>query len=123
AFQTTTGAVVFSDTNINNIRLDGSVLTIQLDSDTVITTDFFAIERIVIRDNLVGIQLLDGQYLAFDSRTISLTRRGGLSGEGPNAEPILVIRVDGQEIQTDISGWQHLRIFENSLQVVYDSGW
>ncbi|MGB7337450.1 MAG: DUF6531 domain-containing protein [Phototrophicaceae bacterium] len=123
ALQTVTGAIVFTDTSISNLNLENSLITLTLTSGISISTDFYNIATIVVLDNLTEIQLLDGQRLLLDGDTIRVTRRGGINGEGPNVEPVLLLDVDEFSLSTDMIGWQTLTLLDDNLQVIYDAGW
>lgn len=124
ALQTNSGAVVFTDRNIGNLSLDSSVLSITLDNGTNISTDFFAIDALLLIDNIIQVHLSNGRKMVFEGTQLSLTRRGGIAGEGPNAEAILIVQVDDSRIETDMNGWDIFSILNESqnnpiTQVIY----
>lgn len=120
--ETLSGALFFTDKNITNLALNSSVLTIELEDGRTIRTDFYAVESIIALDDLIALRTQAGQRLIVDSTQLEITRRGGINGEGPNAEPVIVFRADSDEIRTDLASWDILTILDNSLRVLYPQG-
>ena len=117
--ETRSGNTFFTDKNISTLSIDGSILEVELDDGTNFRTDFYAIESVIAVDEFLAVQLLSGQRLIFDGRRIEITRRGGINGEGPNVEPIVILEVDGSTIETDLAGWDILTVLDDSLRVLY----
>ena len=124
ALQMSSGAVFITDEDIADIALESSILTIRLQSGLTVSTDFYAIEAIQVIDGITRVRLINGHDMIFDGLNLRFTRRGGISGEGPNAEPILIIQVDDARIETDMVGWDVFSILDNdadrpTVQTIY----
>jgi RHS repeat-associated protein len=107
AFRTLdTDAVFFTNQDVIQLEFVAGIATMRLANNQLITTDFYRVAEILAVDNLVVVRMLDGQRILLEGETIDVRRRGGLNGEGPNAEPVNVFTLDGTVIETDLSGWQ-----------------
>jgi hypothetical protein len=77
-------------------------------------TDFYRLTEILAVDDFVVLRTIDNQRIVLQGDTFDLRRRGGITGEGPNAEPINLLTIDGTTIETDFAGWNTLAIIDNS---------
>ncbi|MGJ3239861.1 MAG: DUF6531 domain-containing protein [Anaerolineae bacterium] len=122
ALRSRDGAVLVTENDIERLSVDSAVVTLRLDDRRTFSTDFYDVSSIRIGAEAVVVRLRDGQRLLLSGDRVSLTRRGGISGEGPNAEPIHVVSVDETTLITDGDGWQTLAQIDGQLIVLYESG-
>ncbi|MDQ7034449.1 MAG: DUF6531 domain-containing protein [Anaerolineae bacterium] len=101
-------SLFFTDQNVTQLEFLGGMITIGLANGQLIETDFYRIAELRAVDGLVILRTVDNQRIILDGDNFNFRRRGGLNGEGPNAEPINIITVDGERLDTDMSGWQTL---------------
>lgn len=119
------GAVFFTNQNVTELAHVAGYTTIRLENGQLIVTDFYRIEALLAVDGLVVLRMDDGQRIILEGNSFDFRRRGGINGEGPNAEPVNLMQVDGTTIQTDLSAWQTLAALRDddgyTLRVVYGS--
>ncbi|MEO1287156.1 MAG: DUF6531 domain-containing protein, partial [Chloroflexota bacterium] len=123
ALESQSGALFVTDADIDLLSIDGSIVTIALNNGVTINTDFYATNIIINQGTETEVRLEDEQRLALAGQNISLTRRGGMEGEGSNAEPVILVDVDGAIIATDMSGLDTVRLTDTSIDVIYSAGW
>jgi RHS repeat-associated protein len=114
--------IFFTDQNITLLKQDGSITQITLENGQTISTDFYRIQSLVAVNDLLLLTMQDEQQILLEGQTFEFLRRGGINGEGPNAEPVNILRFDGVEIQTDLMAWQTLALVDEQLRVFYSDG-
>jgi RHS repeat-associated protein len=102
------GAAFFSDESISAITFSQSITEVTLTDGRSIRTDFYRIRQIQAAEGLLIVTTPNNQRMIFTGTTFDFTRRGGINGEGPNAEPVNLFNVNDNELSTDLSGWHTL---------------
>ncbi|MCA9915228.1 MAG: hypothetical protein KC496_17865, partial [Anaerolineae bacterium] len=119
AVRSTTGAIFFAAQNIEQLSHLSGISEIILENGQQITTDFYRISSLSAQDNPLILRTENEQTAYFEGDVFSFLRRGGISGEGPNAEPINRFLFDEQEFQSDLQNWDVLSALHSELQVFY----
>lgn len=113
AFRTEDGSVFFTNQDVAQLEFVSGIATIRLANNQLIVTDFYRVAELLAVDDLIVARMIDGQRIVLEGETLDMRRRGGLNGEGPNAEPVNVITLDGTAIETDLTGWQTLAVLRD----------
>ena len=104
-------------------RTNRATTELTLENGQSFRLDFYRLDTILAVDGLVAVLTDDGQRWLLDGQAFELVRRGGLNGEGINAEPVNLLRIDTTEIQTDLQVWDTLAYLEQNgsrqLRVLY----
>ncbi len=99
----------FTDQDITSMEYVQGITTLTLGNGQQIETDFFRIEQMWAVGNLIALRMTTGQRIILSGSFFDLKRRGGLQGEGPNAEQVNIFTLqNGDRITTDLSGWDTL---------------
>jgi len=116
-FATVEGAQFYSDMSISQLKWVSSIAEITLEDGRTIQTDFFRIKNIQVVENLVIVTTTSDQRLIFEGQAFDFRRRGGIAGEGPNAEPVNLFNVDGYEIDTELLQWNTILLSTVNLEL------
>jgi YD repeat-containing protein len=120
ALRSSTGAVFYTDQDILALETISGITSLSLANGQSIVTDFYRISSMQSVDNTLVVNFVDGQQMVSTDQIFEFLRRGGINGEGPNVEPVNLIRVSGAELQTDLEAWQTLTIMSEDVRVYYD---
>ncbi len=120
AVRSTTGAVFFAAQDIEQLSHLSGITEIVLANGQEITTDFYRISSMQALGDLLILRMGNQQLAYFEGEIFNFLRRGGISGEGPNAEPINRFLVDGREFQSDLQNWDVLSALAGELHVFYE---
>jgi YD repeat-containing protein len=120
AIRSVTGAIFYTDQDVLTLETLSGITTITLANGQSLITDFYRIQSIQAVNNLFQVVFETGQVFLGSGQSFEFLRRGGILGEGPNAEAVNLIRVDGAEIETDLQAWTTLAMMAEDLRVYYD---
>lgn len=117
------GGRFFTDQNITEFTHTQNITSLSLSNGQTFSLDFYRISHIQAVAGLVIVTTHNDQRMILNGTAFDFKRRGGINGEGPNAEPINEFRIDDAHIASDMQVWHTLALLPDNgpltLRVLY----